>query len=375
MNDNEMKSSTESYPAFAHIGLRENPGKNLNQVTCPDRKSNPGHLVSQPDALTVTPQLNSRKLPPLSEIVIETRSVANTSNNSQVHSYNGLSIVNESGGSLPPSHKPAIGPYQFAIDDLTLALRLGKTSEETNQEIFLIEDLRTDYLLPSTSGYEQLLTEREEKRRQIPNEFYSTGAMIDRNWMGPNQPSYDMIMFNGAANRFHSSATKEQKEANEKSRLYRVTRRTRLNSVDGICGSEMNDRGFRTHDRSFNATVKLRLNDAHTFPAIIKFNPVCTQIVLTSSTFDVVFTFLTKRGLFRIGRYNVEETRRKKINYSLFNDARNCRGYISVAGHLNAIDLDRDRTLNLEHRRPALYRLRYPGRTRRKKKQKRVGIY
>ncbi|KAJ4443997.1 hypothetical protein ANN_05786 [Periplaneta americana] len=50
-------SSTESYPAFAHIGLRENPGKNLNQITCPDRDSNPGHLVSQPDALTVTPQM------------------------------------------------------------------------------------------------------------------------------------------------------------------------------------------------------------------------------------------------------------------------------------------------------------------------------
>ncbi|KAJ4426371.1 hypothetical protein ANN_27185 [Periplaneta americana] len=50
-------SSTESYPAFARIGLRENPGKNLNQVTCPDRDSNPGHLVSQPDSLTVTPQL------------------------------------------------------------------------------------------------------------------------------------------------------------------------------------------------------------------------------------------------------------------------------------------------------------------------------
>ncbi|KAJ4440693.1 hypothetical protein ANN_08841 [Periplaneta americana] len=49
-------SSTESYPAFARIGLRENPRKNLNQVTCPDRDSNPGHLVSQPDALTVTPQ-------------------------------------------------------------------------------------------------------------------------------------------------------------------------------------------------------------------------------------------------------------------------------------------------------------------------------
>ncbi|KAJ4428719.1 hypothetical protein ANN_25712 [Periplaneta americana] len=57
-NAGEMSpgSSTESYPAFARIGLRENPGKNLNQVTCPDRDSNPDHLVSRPDALTVTPQ-------------------------------------------------------------------------------------------------------------------------------------------------------------------------------------------------------------------------------------------------------------------------------------------------------------------------------
>ncbi|KAJ4445275.1 hypothetical protein ANN_07076 [Periplaneta americana] len=47
---------TKSYPAFARIGLRENPGKNLNQVTFPDRDSNPGHLVSRPDALTVTLQ-------------------------------------------------------------------------------------------------------------------------------------------------------------------------------------------------------------------------------------------------------------------------------------------------------------------------------
>ncbi|KAJ4435874.1 hypothetical protein ANN_18494 [Periplaneta americana] len=34
-------SNTESYPAFAHIGLRESSGKNLNQITCPDRESNP----------------------------------------------------------------------------------------------------------------------------------------------------------------------------------------------------------------------------------------------------------------------------------------------------------------------------------------------
>ncbi|KAJ4432180.1 hypothetical protein ANN_20796 [Periplaneta americana] len=52
---------TESYPAFARIGLSENPGKNLNQVTCPDRDSNPGHLVLQPDALTVTPQERSQE--------------------------------------------------------------------------------------------------------------------------------------------------------------------------------------------------------------------------------------------------------------------------------------------------------------------------
>ncbi|KAJ4447241.1 hypothetical protein ANN_09245 [Periplaneta americana] len=49
--------SIESYPAFAHIGLRENPGKNLNQVTCPDRDSNLGHLVPRPGVLTVTPQV------------------------------------------------------------------------------------------------------------------------------------------------------------------------------------------------------------------------------------------------------------------------------------------------------------------------------
>ncbi|KAJ4428329.1 hypothetical protein ANN_24348 [Periplaneta americana] len=59
VNAGEMSlgSSTESYPAFAHIGLRVNPGKNLNQVTCPNRKSNLGHLVSRPDALTVTPRV------------------------------------------------------------------------------------------------------------------------------------------------------------------------------------------------------------------------------------------------------------------------------------------------------------------------------
>ncbi|KAJ4432304.1 hypothetical protein ANN_20923 [Periplaneta americana] len=60
-NAREMSpgSSTESYPAFARIGLRENTGKNLNQITSPDRDLNPGHLVLRPDALTATPQENT----------------------------------------------------------------------------------------------------------------------------------------------------------------------------------------------------------------------------------------------------------------------------------------------------------------------------
>ncbi|KAJ4427216.1 hypothetical protein ANN_24833 [Periplaneta americana] len=60
-NADEMSPghSTESYPAFAQIGLRENPGKNLIQITCPDRDSNPAHLVSRPDALTVTLQIET----------------------------------------------------------------------------------------------------------------------------------------------------------------------------------------------------------------------------------------------------------------------------------------------------------------------------
>ncbi|KAJ4444364.1 hypothetical protein ANN_06156 [Periplaneta americana] len=63
-------SNTESYPAFARIGLRENPGKNLNQVTCTYRDSNPGHLVSQPDALTVTPQLRDAENGRLAVLVL-----------------------------------------------------------------------------------------------------------------------------------------------------------------------------------------------------------------------------------------------------------------------------------------------------------------
>ncbi|KAJ4449695.1 hypothetical protein ANN_01099 [Periplaneta americana] len=57
-------SSSGSYPAFARIGLRENPGRNLNQETCLDRDLNPGHLVSRPDALTINEALLKGLYPP-----------------------------------------------------------------------------------------------------------------------------------------------------------------------------------------------------------------------------------------------------------------------------------------------------------------------
>ncbi|KAJ4431539.1 hypothetical protein ANN_20138 [Periplaneta americana] len=51
-NAGEMSSgsSTESYPVFAHIGLRENPGKNLNQIMSRS-KSGVNRPPIDPDAL------------------------------------------------------------------------------------------------------------------------------------------------------------------------------------------------------------------------------------------------------------------------------------------------------------------------------------
>ncbi|KAJ4427538.1 hypothetical protein ANN_25186 [Periplaneta americana] len=73
-NADEMSlgSSSGSYPAFARIVLRENQGRNLNQVTCPDRDSNPGHLVSRPDALAVTPQKLKYVIKSNGELILDT---------------------------------------------------------------------------------------------------------------------------------------------------------------------------------------------------------------------------------------------------------------------------------------------------------------
>ena len=54
------------------------------------------------------------------------------------------------------------------------------------RETFLIEDLRTSMILPRTNASEQLLTTLRERREATPEEFYGTGAMIDRQWTREN---------------------------------------------------------------------------------------------------------------------------------------------------------------------------------------------
>ncbi|KAJ4440306.1 hypothetical protein ANN_08445 [Periplaneta americana] len=66
-------SSTESYPAFAHMGLRENPGKNLNQWLILRRFINIlGYLASECDegdnASEMSPGSSTESYPAFAQI-------------------------------------------------------------------------------------------------------------------------------------------------------------------------------------------------------------------------------------------------------------------------------------------------------------------
>ena len=50
------------------------------------------------------------------------------------------------------------------------------------RETFLMEDVRFKILLPSTTRYKKLLQELQEKRIMIWSDFYTTDAMINREW-------------------------------------------------------------------------------------------------------------------------------------------------------------------------------------------------
>ena len=56
---------------------------------------------------------------------------------------------------------------------------------ELAQELFLIEELRLSHHLPSTVPYNELLAERKRKRSEINMDFYTTEAMINRDWKTP----------------------------------------------------------------------------------------------------------------------------------------------------------------------------------------------
>jgi hypothetical protein len=63
------------------------------------------------------------------------------------------------------------------------ASRLAYTMD---REPFLVEELWNDPLLPSTDAFKTLLDKRRQQREDIWWEFYSTEAMIDRDWMKSN---------------------------------------------------------------------------------------------------------------------------------------------------------------------------------------------
>ena len=73
--------------------------------------------------------------------------------------------------------KAALGLSKFAPSRLAYELA---------RETFLIEDLRTRLILPSTAQEAQLRTTRQEKRADIESAFYVTDAMTNRDWTGPN---------------------------------------------------------------------------------------------------------------------------------------------------------------------------------------------
>lgn len=58
---------------------------------------------------------------------------------------------------------------------------------ELARETFLLEDIRLELQLPHTHQYDQALTEMKERKNDIWEEFYSTDAMIFRQWTGANK--------------------------------------------------------------------------------------------------------------------------------------------------------------------------------------------
>jgi hypothetical protein len=63
----------------------------------------------------------------------------------------------------------------------------SRPTYELTREPILIEELRTKLQLPSTKNAEAHLEERRKKREELPLDFYSTDAMLNRTWTNANQ--------------------------------------------------------------------------------------------------------------------------------------------------------------------------------------------
>lgn len=57
---------------------------------------------------------------------------------------------------------------------------------ELTREPMLLEDLRLQFLLPSTSAYESTVLEHQRKKAEIWEEFYVTDAMAREDWKEAN---------------------------------------------------------------------------------------------------------------------------------------------------------------------------------------------
>jgi hypothetical protein len=76
----------------------------------------------------------------------------------------------------------------------TFLKRLSQASKFTStrliyelyRETLFVEDLRLEMLLPSTAAVEQHLWERALKRNYVWEDFFTTEAMLNRDWTKPN---------------------------------------------------------------------------------------------------------------------------------------------------------------------------------------------
>ena len=78
------------------------------------------------------------------------------------------------------------------------------------RETLFLEDMRYAMLLPATDPYKNVTNTRKQKEKQIEEEFYSSDAMVNREWTRSNQPQRRAII-GLATHGFHHKMCKNSK--------------------------------------------------------------------------------------------------------------------------------------------------------------------